>query len=134
MFSTTIYIALAGILLSAPSAFAVPGLSLHISGPKTVEGIENLKLVATVNNTGDETLKLLNDPRGLLSTMPTRKFIIRNAAGEEPLFTGAMVKYVPADHAAVAKDKEDFTVLAPGESVSVEHDCTSSLDPERGAA
>ena len=59
----TFRIALTCFIFSNAAAFAAPGLSVHVSGPQTIEGIENLTLVATVTNVGDETLKLLKDPR-----------------------------------------------------------------------
>jgi peptidyl-Lys metalloendopeptidase len=84
-----------------------------------VTDVENLKLVATVTNTGTETLKILNDPLSPLSKLPAKTFTITDASGRSPIFTGIKVKYVPS--AAIAAGA--FTVLAPGESVNVEHDC-----------
>lgn len=124
MFSSIVRTALSGLVLSAIAASAAPGLSLHVSGPDSVDGVQNLKVVTTVTNTGDETLKLLNDPRGPLNKLPAETFAISDAAGAVPSFTGIKVKYVPAN--AVAVGKEDaFTVLTPGQSIDVEHDCTS---------
>jgi peptidyl-Lys metalloendopeptidase len=130
MFAIITYVVLRSLILSAEIVFATPSLSLHISGPRTVDGIENLKLITTVANTGDSTLQLLKDPRGVLSTMPTHKFVIRNAVGDEPLFTGAIINNGVADSANVVQDKGDLTILPPGESIDVEHDCTSSQDLE----
>lgn len=53
--------------------------------------VQNLKVIATVTNTGDETLKLLNDPRGPLSNMPADTFTIANLVGSSPSFTGIKV-------------------------------------------
>lgn len=89
-----------------------------------MNGVDNLKLVTTLVNTGDQTLKLLNDPRGPLSTLPTDTFVITDAKGARPAFTGVRAKYVP-DRAAALDDETVFTVLAPGQSVSITHDCTS---------
>lgn len=115
---------LSGFLFSISAAFARPALSLYITSPQLVEGVENLKLITTVNNTGNEILKLLNDPRSPLNVMPTNKFIIQNAAGQRPSFLGTTVMYVPAK-AAVLEDDEVFTVLAPGEAVNIQHDRAS---------
>src|SRR6266436_5154655 len=95
-------------------------------GPDTVNGVQNLKVVVTITNTGDEALKLLNDPRGPLDTMPTDTFAIQNDAAEEPDFVGIQVKYVPSVAVAIGGD-DAFTVLAPGQSVDVEHDCKCRL-------
>lgn len=89
-----------------------------------MNGVDDLKLVTTLVNTGDQTLKLLNDPRGPLSTLPTDTFVITDAKGARPAFTGVRAKYVP-DRAAALDDETVFTVLAPGQSVSITHDCTS---------
>ena len=88
------------------------------SGPEAVDSVEHLKIVATVTNTGDETLKVLNDPHGPLNKLPTDTFVITNANGAQPSFTGIKLKYVPKTAAGLGA----FTILAPGESVVVEHD------------
>jgi peptidyl-Lys metalloendopeptidase len=88
-----------------------------VPGPESVNGVENLKVVATVTNTGDQTLKVLNDPRGPLSTLPANTFDITDSAGARPAFTGIRVKYSPEAAAAAGA----FTTLAPGQSVVVEH-------------
>jgi hypothetical protein len=75
-----------------------------------------------VTNTGDETLKILNDPRGPLSKIPTDTFVITDAAGSNPDFTGVRVKYVPENVLVIGKE-DAFTILAPGVSAEVEHDC-----------
>jgi len=91
---------------------------IHSSGPKAVDSVEHLKIVATVTNTGDETLKVLNDPRGPLNKLPTDTFVITDTTGAQPSFTGIKLKYVP--NTAVTLDA--YSTLAPGESVVVEHD------------
>jgi len=87
-------------------------------GPDAVESVEHLKVVATITNTGDEALKVLNDPSGALNNLPTDTFVIANAQGARPSFTGVQVKYVPATAIAL----EAYTILAPGKAVQVEHD------------
>jgi len=87
-------------------------------GPDAVESVEHLKVLATITNTGDEALKVLNDPRGALNDLPTDTFVIANAQDAQPSFTGVQVKYVPATAAAL----KAYTALAPGEAVQVEHD------------
>ncbi|KAF5317550.1 hypothetical protein D9619_013141 [Psilocybe cf. subviscida] len=101
----------------AVAVSATQSLSLKVSGPAAVDGVDNLKVVATVTNSGDEILKILNDPRGPLSTRPTDTFSITDASGAKPAFTGIKLKYVPKTAVAVGA----FTTLAPGESVQVEH-------------
>ena len=60
MFSTKLFLSLLAI---SASALAAPSLSLKVSGADAAEGVENLKVVTTLTNTGDSTLKLLKDPR-----------------------------------------------------------------------
>jgi peptidyl-Lys metalloendopeptidase len=81
-----------------------------------------LKVSATLSNTGDENIKLLNDPRTLLSTLPTNAFgIVHEDSGASPSFVGAAVKYVP-EVAVKIGGAGAFTTLAPGASVTIVHD------------
>ncbi|KAK7037542.1 hypothetical protein VNI00_011034 [Paramarasmius palmivorus] len=89
-----------------------------ITGPKNVDGVKDLKVVASLQNTGDETLKILKDPRGVLSTLPTETFGITDVQGVTPSFKGVKVKFVP-EHAAKLEDS--FAILEPGQSIEVEH-------------
>ena len=81
------------LLASALSASATPKLSVNLAKANNVNTASDLKVTATVTNTGDETLKLLNDPRGLLSNkLPTQTFqITHQDSGAKPSFTGAVV-------------------------------------------
>ncbi|KJA28634.1 hypothetical protein HYPSUDRAFT_128952 [Hypholoma sublateritium FD-334 SS-4] len=115
---------LATLLIGVSAVAAASPLSLSLSGPKSVHGVENLKITATITNTGTETLKVLNDPRGLLSKRPANKFSITDAKGARPSFTGVKVKYVPEAAAALGA----YTVLAPGASVSVAHDLSAGYN------
>jgi peptidyl-Lys metalloendopeptidase len=64
---------------------------------------------------------LLNDPRTVLSKAPTDTFSITSDTNiQTPKFTGIRLKYVPATAAAKARDA-DFTVLAPGQSIELDH-------------
>ena len=121
MFSSTLRAALIALAASAVAVSAAPGLSLKVSGPAAVDGVDNLKVTTTVTNTGDETLKLLKDPRGALSTIPANTFDITTDSGERPSFIGYKVKY-SLDAAAKSGSAEVFTILEPGQSVEVQHD------------
>lgn len=91
MFSASLRSTLVALVASAVAVSAVPGLQLALSGADKVDGLNNLKIIATVTNTGDETLKVLNDPRGPLSQMPTETFAISHDSGAVPAFTGVRV-------------------------------------------
>ncbi|OBZ68536.1 Peptidyl-Lys metalloendopeptidase [Grifola frondosa] len=127
MFSSSVRSVLVSLVASAVAVSAITGLSLKVSGPEAVDGVNNLKVVATITNTGDETLKLLNDPRGALHTMPTDTFAIMNESGETPSFIGVKVKYVPSTAVKIAGTNV-FTVIAPGQSVNVEHDLSAAYN------
>lgn len=101
MFSSTLGTALVALVASAVAVSAAPGLTLRLSGADKVDGVDNLKIIATVTNTGDETLKLLNDPRGPLNKLPTESFLIgHDGTGATPAFTGVKVCILPsAPHA-----------------------------------
>ena len=85
-------VALVVLVASAVVANAAPSLSVMTSVPNVdVNRLENLKVVVTVFNIGDEPLKLLKDPRGVLDSFPEDSFTITGAAGVRPLFSGATV-------------------------------------------
>ena len=92
MFSSSLHASLVALVASAVAVFAAPGLTVKTSTSNVnVDGLENLKVTTTVINTGDETLKLLNDPRGVLNSFPENTFSITDGAGSRPLFKGAKV-------------------------------------------
>ncbi|KAF8874814.1 peptidyl-Lys metalloendopeptidase [Mucidula mucida] len=120
MFAPSLRHFLAMLCLAAMSASAAPSLSLSVTGADSVVDVNNLEVATTVTNTGDETLKILNDPSSVLvSDYATNSFSIASLADNaSPKFTGVKLKYVPEYVAAKAADSS-FTVLAPGESVTV---------------
>lgn len=127
MFSASLRATLVALVATAAAVSATPGLSLKVTGPEAVDGVQNLKVATTLTNTGDETLKLLNDPRSALHTLPANTFSITTDSGESPSFIGAKVKYVPSK-AAKSTNARSFTVLAPGQSVTIEHDLSKAYN------
>ncbi|ESK92197.1 extracellular protease [Moniliophthora roreri MCA 2997] len=119
---------LAVALLSATAIAAEPSLSLRVSGPQDVDGVHNLKVVATLTNTGNDSIKLLNDPRSLLSKAPANTFNIKNEKGDSPSFHGLRMKYSPIWSMNNGAASGTFTVLEPGQPVEVEHDLSSAYD------
>ncbi|PFH50593.1 hypothetical protein AMATHDRAFT_75492 [Amanita thiersii Skay4041] len=124
MFSTSLRSALLFVAASALAVSAAPSLSLKVDGPASVDTVADLKVTATITNTGDETVKVLNDPYSALSKLPTNTFKITDTSGAKPSFTGIKAKYVPNSDAALSS----FTTLAPGQSVSVEHDLSQAYN------
>ncbi|KAK7695330.1 hypothetical protein QCA50_002521 [Cerrena zonata] len=128
MFSSTVRSALVALVASAIAVTATPGLTLKVSGPEAVDGVESFKVAATVTNTGDETLKILNNPLSPLSQMPTETFSIAHEdTGAAPKFSGMKVKYSPQTAIQLGNEKS-FTILAPGESATVEHDLSAAYN------
>ncbi|KAI8981241.1 peptidyl-Lys metalloendopeptidase [Trametes punicea] len=127
MFACTVRTTLVAVAAFVAAVSAERGLSLKTSGPSAVNGVDNLKIVTTLTNTGNETMKLLNDPRGALHMLPTNTFNITKDSGESPGFIGAEVKYI-LRQAAKSTNPKAFTVLAPGKSASVTHDLSAAYN------
>jgi peptidyl-Lys metalloendopeptidase len=130
------------LLLSAACVSALPELQLKVlgttyflhtslninftSGAAKVEGAQNFWVSTLVKNTGDEPLRILNDPRGPLSLVPTNTFTITDADGQNPHFTGVKIKYSKRAVVDAGRD-ESFTDLAPGQSFKLVHNRESPL-------
>ncbi|KDQ21771.1 hypothetical protein BOTBODRAFT_50333 [Botryobasidium botryosum FD-172 SS1] len=112
-------------LLMGPTS-AAPSLSIAVSGPSSVDGLSNLKVATTIHNTGDEPLRLLNDPRSLLTpSWATNVFSISKTDGSaRPDFRGVKVKWSPS----LAAQSNDVTTVAPGQSVEFTHDLSTTYD------
>ncbi|KAF8637904.1 hypothetical protein AX17_002527 [Amanita inopinata Kibby_2008] len=94
-------------------------------GPDKVQTLDDLTIVSTVTNTGDEALCLLPGPNTPFCPLPTDKFqIVREGNKKEPSFVGVRAKFVP--DAAVAGDS--CTTLQPGEFIDNAHDMTEMYD------
>ncbi|KAF5343566.1 hypothetical protein D9758_012954 [Tetrapyrgos nigripes] len=124
MFSSALRSSLVALAASAISASAE--LTLKVSGPESVTGVDNLKVTATLTNTGSEALQLLNDPRSLLTKVPTNSFRISSSTGASPSFNGIKVKYVPS--VAAKSSSASFTTIEAGKSVDITHDLSSAYN------
>ncbi|KAK0441453.1 uncharacterized protein EV420DRAFT_1119424 [Desarmillaria tabescens] len=109
------------LLAFASVASAIKSLTISTSAPASISDVSTLEVVTTIVNDGDETVKLLNDPRTVLNSWATESFTVVNSAGISADFTGVAVRYIPSV-AAKKGANHAFTVLAPGESVSVTHE------------
>ena len=97
MLSLCLYAPLAALITYVAAVVAAPSLVVRTSfnsNLRNVEGSNNLKVTTTVVNTGGRTLKLFNDPRGVLDPFPENTFSITNATGFRPPFNGAKVNDV----------------------------------------
>ncbi|KAF5357494.1 hypothetical protein D9758_012510 [Tetrapyrgos nigripes] len=125
--STKLHSFASALIIYALSASATQELTLKLTGTEIADGVDNLKVVASLSNTGDETLQVLNDPRSILSSHPTNSFSISDADGAAPSFNGMKVKYSPS-FAARKNYTNAFTTLTPGQSVEVEHDLSNAYN------
>ena len=98
MFSSFLRASLIALVVSAvatsaaPTVSGGPSVTIRSSTPNTdVDGLLNLKVTTTIVNTGGETLKLLNDPRGSLNPFPENSYTIIDSTGSQPSFNGARV-------------------------------------------
>lgn len=76
---------------AALGASAAPSITITVGVPQQVDDVNSFLVTTTVRNTGTEALKLLNDPRGVLSNAATKTFDIANESGS-PEFNGMLVK------------------------------------------
>lgn len=100
----------------AASVQADPALCLSYVVSGTQSSVDDVTVDATITNCGTEDLELYPEPRGLLSTVPTKSFRVTNVDGEQkaPEFVGAVAKY--------SFSLATTTVpLKVGESTSVTH-------------
>ncbi|CAE6469257.1 unnamed protein product [Rhizoctonia solani] len=97
----------------------VKSLFVSLTAPSSTSSVDGLAIITTVKNTGNQALKLVNDPRTVLSTAQTKTFIITKD-DDKPEFTGMIAKYSP-QHALKNNVPEHFTILAPGESCQRTH-------------
>ncbi|KAJ3516853.1 hypothetical protein NMY22_g14110 [Coprinellus aureogranulatus] len=112
------------LLLSAIAVIGGPSLSLEVEGATSVKNIENFKVNTVITNVGDQPVRILNDPYGTLSKLPTNTFTITNSDGVRGEFIGVKAKYVPK----VAADAGAFTTLLAGASVTVTHDLSEAYN------
>ncbi|PFH49566.1 hypothetical protein AMATHDRAFT_76123 [Amanita thiersii Skay4041] len=124
MFPTSLTSAVIALLLATNVVSAASDLHVKVTGPEVVHRVEDFVVITTVTNTGQETFKVLHDPISSLSDLPGDTFSIVGGHGVQPRFTGIRAKFVPH----VAAESNGFTVLAPGQSLSVKHDIFRAYD------
>ncbi|KAL1740844.1 hypothetical protein HDZ31DRAFT_67522 [Schizophyllum fasciatum] len=110
----------ATVLSLAAAASATKSLKVSTAAPSELADVSDLSVTTKIENTGDETLKLLIDPRSALSSWATNTFTVTHAdSGASVDFTGVKVRYTPEAAAQIA---DAITTLAPGESIDVAHE------------
>ncbi|KAF8346297.1 hypothetical protein F5887DRAFT_107068 [Amanita rubescens] len=107
------------------SVTVLKSLIVKVEGPKVVTRVEELILTTTITNSGSETLRLIKEPSGILySHLPTKRFHIAHSTGVIPQFKGVQVEFSLRE----AIKSGHLTRLAPGQSISVEHDLSEAYD------
>ena len=98
MLFSSLRASLVALVASAVAVSAAPAIDIDINLTVIVsllsskgDGSENMKVTTTVTNTGNKSVKLLKDPRGVLSSFPENSFKITGPTGSHPSFTGARV-------------------------------------------
>lgn len=114
-------------LFFALSVSATRSVTVKTTGPESVSHLKDLVVKVTLTNTGDQTLKLLKDPRGALSPFPGNSFGITKEDGCHPKFIGAKSKYAKQYIAANGTD-ESFVILHPGHKYSVDHSLSKAYN------
>lgn len=92
LFRPLVALSLFGIALATPFKRA-ESLKVSVTGPSSsINSIDDLKLTATVTNTGDEAVKILKYGTVLDDKLPTRSFKVLKD-GKEVKFTGVKVRF-----------------------------------------
>ncbi|PFH47136.1 hypothetical protein AMATHDRAFT_43144 [Amanita thiersii Skay4041] len=100
------------------------GITVELSGPKSINTIDDLKLTASVTNAGSEAVKLLKYATILDDKLPTKSFTITKD-GSEVAFQGVKIAISLED-----LDDSAFTTLGAGESLTVSHEIAALFDFE----
>lgn len=95
-----------------------------MTGPQTIDTLVDLKFRLKVTNNGEETITLVQDPSGILSSRyRTEKFIVGTADDKNalPHFKGIRVKWSPEK----AVELDDTIVIGPGQTTHdvIDQDC-----------
>ncbi|KAF6748969.1 Metalloprotease [Ephemerocybe angulata] len=126
---STILAIAAQLALGSPMG-AAPSLKVEVSSTSVrVASVQDLKIAASVTNTGAEAVKLLKYGTVLDDKLPTRSFAVSSKDGKAVPFTGIKVQV-----SLTKADDSAFVHLAPGESVSTTHDVAALYDFSKAGA
>jgi len=111
MFSSPLRASFVALVASAVAISAAPALTSNVDLTVTLslldlkdDGPGNMKVVTTIVNTGNKTLKLLKDPRGILDSFPDDTFTVTDPTGSHPPFIGAKVNHASGHLTTVRTD------------------------------
>jgi len=119
-FRPLVALTLLGVALASPFRRA-ENLKVSVAGPSgAVNSVDDLKFTASVTNTGSEAVKILKYGTILDGKLPTRSFTVTKD-GKEVAFTGIKMTIT-------LEDEGVYTVIKPGETVTVEHEIAHLFD------
>ncbi|KAF9553538.1 Metalloprotease [Agrocybe pediades] len=116
----TVFALLAPVLASPHKR--VEAITVDVTTSPAVDSVDELKLTATVTNTGAEAVRILKYGTVLDEKLPTKSFVVTKD-GQAVKFTGIKLSVSLPD-----ADETAFTTIAPGEQVTVSHDVASLFD------
>lgn len=120
LFRPLVALSLLGVALASPFRRA-ENLKVSVAGPSgSVNSIDDLKFIASVTNTGSEAVKIMKYGTILDGKLPTRSFTVTKD-GKEVAFTGIKMT-------VTLEDEGVYTVINPGETVTVEHEVAHLFD------
>ena len=99
MFTSSLCAVIAVVAAYTVATSAAPSLNIKASTSDVdVDGLTNLKVIATVVDPGSEALKVLSGLRGVLSPSPENTFTVTGIGGSRPSFRGAQVSHASGYH------------------------------------
>ncbi|KAH8801295.1 peptidyl-Lys metalloendopeptidase [Flagelloscypha sp. PMI_526] len=102
-------------------------LNVTLYGADSLDENQNLTVITSVKNIGDVALKILNDPRGVLTNFSTNKFNVSHEIYGGVPFVGAVVKFQP-ESLYGSNDSSPFTFLEPGQAINVTHNLNDAYN------
>ncbi|RXW23130.1 hypothetical protein EST38_g2727 [Candolleomyces aberdarensis] len=115
-------LSVASLAFGSPLEKRAEGLTVELStSASSISSIEDLKVIATVTNTGTEPVRLLKYGTVLDDKLPTKSFVV-SKDGQAVPFTGVKAFY--------SSDVDDsaFAKVEPGQSVSATHNFAALYD------
>ncbi|RXW23119.1 hypothetical protein EST38_g2728 [Candolleomyces aberdarensis] len=116
-------LSIASLAFGSPLEKRAEGLTVELStSASSISSIQDLKVVATVTNTGTEPVRLLKYGTVLDDKLPTKSFVV-SKDGQAVPFTGVKVSVSLSD-----VDDSAFANVEPGQSVTATHSLAALYD------
>ncbi|KAJ2930414.1 hypothetical protein H1R20_g6690, partial [Candolleomyces eurysporus] len=120
-------LSVASLAFGSPLEKRAEGLTVELStSSSSISSIEDLKVVATVTNTGTEPVRLLKYGTVLDDKLPTKSFVVSKDGKAVP-FTGIKALFFVSISLSDVDDSA-FANVEPGQSVSATHSLAALYD------